>query len=87
MKIFYQNRPLFLLVSPDAELPGTIVDAPGGKAIQAPDGSYLSVQPDGTFQTRPAVGPWETFQFDGTANLFRTNSDGVTYVVSYRAQG
>jgi hypothetical protein len=62
---------------------GTVVvaiDAPGGWVA-------LSVQPDGSFQTRPntAIGPWETATRDG--NLLVYHVDGMTYAVPIVQEG
>lgn len=36
-----------------------VEQSPGVYAVLLAQGLYLSVQPDGTYQTRTAVGPWE----------------------------
>ena len=54
--------------------------------------TVLSVQPDGSYQTRDAgtAGPWEVLKFDGSSLTIRPNHgafDGpqVAYVIAARA--
>lgn len=81
MKIQYANAPVFL--NDTGFLPGETVPADGGVAVQKPNGKYLSVQPDGSYQERDAVGPWETFTVDALVNVLHVNP-GVPYSIAYR---
>lgn len=85
MNIAYRNSALFLdTVVPEQWLPGVLVN--GNTAIQHEDGSYLSVQPDGSFQTRQAVGPWETCTLDASANLVKFAATGLCYPIPIRGR-
>jgi len=81
MTLQYANAPVFLGATDF--LPGSTVPLIGGVAIQKPNGTYLSVQPDGSYQERDAVGPWETFTMDGSVNVLHVNP-GVPYSIAYR---
>lgn len=64
-------------------LPGTRNRVGGGTTISTADGSVLSVQPDGKFETRPAgtEGPYEVAEDHGDKLVYCP--DGVhTYVVA-----
>lgn len=80
MNIYYRNSPLFLEMPGAVRWePGTLIN--GNTSIQNEDGTYLSVQPDGSFQTRTAIGPWELCTLDASANLVRYAATGITYPV------
>lgn len=81
MTLQYANAPVFLGATNFQ--PGSTVPVTGGVAIQKPNGKYLSVQPDGSYQERDAVGPWETFTVDGAVNVLHVNP-GVPYSIAYR---
>lgn len=60
-----------------------VIDATHG-SITMPDGEYLSVQPNGSYQGRGAVGPWETFTVDADLNLLSvTTGTGVHLKIPY----
>lgn len=80
MNIYYRNTALFLEMPGSLSwIAGTLVN--GNTAIQNEDGSYLSVQPDGSFQTRNAIGPWETCTLDAGANLVKYAATGISYPI------
>lgn len=72
----YSNRPLFR--DPSGWMPGTW-NANGTVAL--PSGEVLSVQPDGSYQTRPAgtAGPYEVAQRVGDKLVF-TPGDAIHVV-------
>jgi hypothetical protein len=78
--VIYANRPLF--ISPSGWLPGTILKVAGGVVVTHDDGTVLSVQPNGAFQSRPAgtAGPYEVAEQSGDKLIYRPN--GVIYVVA-----
>jgi autotransporter adhesin len=80
--VAYSDRPLFM--SPTGFLLGTKNAVDGGKVtLSTADGSVLSVQPDGSFETRPAgtAGPYETAVDGGNTLVYCPDSVHV-YVVS-----
>lgn len=84
MNIQYRNTPLFLDSVPPAWTDGELVN--GNTAIQISAGVYLSVQPDGSFQTRTVIGPWETCTLDSGSNLVKFAGTGVCYPVPIRGR-
>lgn len=80
--MIYSNRPLF--TGPTGWLPGTInKQGENWVTVSNPDGTVLSVQPDGSYQSRPAgtAGPYELAQFYAPDRLVY-ESAGNFYVVS-----
>lgn len=86
MDICYRNTPVFL----DSNAPsvswltGTLVN--NNTAIQNPDSTFLSVQPDGTFQTRTAIGPWETCSLNQGNNTVTYAATGLSYVIPIKGR-
>ena len=78
----YSNRPLFH--DPTGWLDGTLNRVDGGVTVSNPDGTVLSVQPNGTFETRPGgtAGPYEVAQQSGQDLIFRPA--GNIHVVATR---
>jgi hypothetical protein len=78
----YSNRPLFK--DPSGWLDGTLVSVDGGVVVSLPSGEVLSVQPDGSYQTRPAgtAGEYEVAERAGTDLIFRPG--GQIHVVATR---
>ena len=64
--MLYADKPL-----PDF-LPGSLNQVDGGVTVSLPDGSVLSVQPDGSYQTRPAgtAGPYEVARVSGNFLIY-----------------
>ncbi len=77
----------------DTQPNGTVTWGPtAGNTVPTNPQTVLSVQPDGSYQTRDAgtAGPWEVLKFDGSSLTIRPNTgsfDGPTvgYVISARA--
>ncbi len=84
MKLQYADVPA-LLGAPTDFLPGETVPLSSGKVgIQIPNGLYLSVQPDGSYQERPAVGgSYERFTFDATINVLIVQPRTAIYKIAY----
>jgi hypothetical protein len=78
----YSDRPV--LKNPLNWLEGTLVSVDGGVVITLPSGEVLSVQPDGSYQTRPAgtTGEYEVAERAGTDLIFRPG--GQIHVVATR---
>jgi len=94
--IEYANAPAFYFPLASGYLPGESVDVGSGNvAIKKPNGKWLSVQPNGSYEDRDAVGPWETFTPDTKSNTLRVHvvistpsgpdPCSPTYVVAFRA--
>jgi len=84
MRIEYQNRIVGAIPAADKWLPGDMEQAAnGGYSITQANGNFLSVQPDGSYQDRDAVGPWETFVSDSNLNVLRVTA-GPTFAIYYR---
>lgn len=73
----YSSRPLFM--NPTGWLPGTL-NADG--TVSLPSGEVLSVQPDGSYQTRPqgTAGEYEVAQRVGDKLVFTPG--GAIHVVA-----
>lgn len=86
MKIWYLNHPL-LCPGTDTWFSGFLSN---GAVYLGDDasGSLLSVQPDGSFQSRPnnAKGEWETCTPAATLNVLQYVVNGVPFSVPYRAR-
>jgi hypothetical protein len=93
MNIAYQDHPAFLNpLQTTRWLAGSLTPVDGGYVVTLPDGTVLSVQPDGSYQTRPAgtAGPWEVCQVDQSTNVLRFHSGasdvlpaGIAYAVPF----
>jgi hypothetical protein len=81
MKIRYSTKPITLGdVDPKQWLVGEVVN--GG--VQKPNGKYLSVQPDGSYQERDAVGgPYEQIRPSDTHALLIVRPRVATYEIPY----
>ena len=80
MDIWYRNTPVFLDGgNPALWLPGRLVN--GNTAIETAPGTYLSVQPDGTYQPRSSVGPWETCTLSAGNNTVTFAATGISYPI------
>lgn len=81
--MIFSNRPLFYTPSADGWREGTINPVPGGVTVVNPDGTVLSVQPDGRFESRPAgtAGSYEVAIVDGSDLVY---NPGTPYVVPMR---
>lgn len=68
----YSDRPM--LKNPLTWLEGTLVTVDGGVVISTASGEVLSVQPDGSYQTRPSgtAGPYEVAERDGKDLIYRS---------------
>lgn len=85
MNIRYRNAPVFLEgAQPETWLEGTLIN--GNTAIELAPGVYLSVQPDGTFQTRTAIGAWETCELNPANNTVTYKATGLAYVIPIRGR-
>ena len=69
-------------------LPGQLVAVTGGYVVQQPDQRVVSVQPDGSLDTRApgTEGLWEVCQIDSGLNVLRYSINGVPYVLPYAGQ-
>ncbi len=87
MQIQYANIPA-LLGSPTDFFPGATVDVGGGQVgILKPNGLYLSVQPDGTYEERSAVGGnYERFTFDPTINVLVVQPRTAIFKIPWKEQ-
>lgn len=83
MKIQYANAPCFAVTAASGYLPGTIASDGTQQGIQRPNGSWLSVQPDGSYQERDTIGPWETVVVDPSVNVLRFPQCVVPFAVAY----
>lgn len=62
--------------------PVTVIPQNNGKSTLAnPDGTVVSIQPDGTRQTRPAgtAGPWELCTIQGALAVYEPNPGVVWF--------
>ena len=85
MDIQYRNSVVFLDGAvPEQWINGTLVN--GNTAIQNSDGSFLSIQPDGTQQTRPVIGPWESCSLSANANTVIYAATGISYPLPIRGR-
>lgn len=84
MQIQYRTTVLFLDSVQPVWNNGTLIN--GNTAIQHDDGTYLSIQPDGTQQTRTAIGPWEQCVLDSGSNLVKFAGTGICYPVPIRGR-
>lgn len=78
--MIYANAPMFH--NPTGWIPCTSSPTDAKYATLANlDGLVLSVQPDGSYQTRPAgtAGPWEVAEVAGDKRVYTVN--GTTFVV------
>ncbi len=100
MKIAFSSAPFGKTGSDDFRQIGDITDqntvrwGPTDAAGKAPDNpqTVLSVQPDGSYQTRPvgSAGSFEVVKFDGSCLAIRPNTGGfggptTGYVIAARA--
>lgn len=85
MNIRYRNSAVFL-DGEQAEVwkDGTLIN--GNTAIQNTDGTYLSIQPDGTQQTRTALGPWEACSLSASNNTVTYAGTGIAFVIPIRGR-
>lgn len=85
MTIEYQNAPRLYIPEPTGYLPGeTVAITTSTVSVRKPNGKWLSVQPNGSYEERDAVGPWETFTLDASTNVLRVTVNSIPYVVAYR---
>lgn len=86
MNISYRNSAVFLDGAfPEIWIAGTLVN--GNTAIQnAADGTYLSIQPDGTQQSRTAVGVWEACSLNLSNNTVTYAGTNIAYVIPIRGR-
>ena len=85
MNIKYRNSAVFLDGAvPEVWHDGELVN--NNTAIQNTDGTYLSVQPDGTQQTRTALGPWEACTLNAGNNTVTYAGTGIAYPVPIRGR-
>ncbi len=89
MKISYANKPA-LCGTVDDWLPGETWPLSNGQfGIRIDDGStppkFLSVQPDATYEDRPAAGgPYEMFTLDPTVNVLIVQPRTAVYKIAYK---
>lgn len=85
MKIQYADVPA-LLGSPSDFLPGETVDVGNGQVgIVKPNGKYLSVQPDATYEERDSVGgSYERFTLDQTNNVLKVQPRVAMYKIPWK---
>lgn len=82
MQIQYANAPVFCGATD--YLPGEFTtDASGAFGVKKPNGKWLSVQPNSTYEERDKIGPWETFSMDSSINVLLVNPD-VPYKIAYK---
>lgn len=84
MQIQYQNAPV--LLNPSTWIAGSLDAVDGGTVITNADGTVASMQPDGTFQSRPpgTHGAYELCTLDSTNNVVRYNPAGISFPVAVR---
>lgn len=77
--MLFSDRPLFR--NPLGWKEGSILKVDGGVVVSLPDGAVLSVQPDGSYEERPAgtAGPYEVAQVSGDKLVY---NPGAFYVVA-----
>ena len=64
-------------------LDGTLTPTPLGVGVKKPNGKFLSVQPDGSYDERDAVlGVYEQFTVDEKVNVLHVNP-GIPYAIAY----
>lgn len=84
MNIQYANAPCFAVTPASGYLPGEIArDTNGKQGVKKPNGKWLSPQPDGSYQDRDVVGPWETVVVDASVNVLRFPEAVVPFAVAY----
>ncbi len=82
MNIEYASVPCFFPGTP-TWLPGVFTPATGG--VVKPNGKTLSIQPDGSYGERDAIGgTYELFKADPTLNVLWVTPNGVSYAIPYR---
>ena len=82
MTIEYASQPCFF-PGTWVWLPGEFTPSTGG--ITKPTGKTLSIQPDGSYGERDAVGgTYEVFKADPALNVLWVTPDGVSYAIPYR---
>lgn len=85
MNIWYRNSAVFLDGAlPEQWMAGVLINS--NTAIQNVDSTYLSVQPDGTQQTRTVVGPWEECTLNPSNNTVTYSGTGLSYVIPIRGR-
>ncbi len=91
MKILYANRPALCGVVDDW-LEGQLIIQPAPEValyygLQKPNGKYLSVQPDSSYQERDAPnGPYEWFTIDPTVNVLIVQPKTAVYKIAFKDQ-
>lgn len=67
---------------------GALVAAGNQFVVTNLDGTVLSIQPDGSQQTRVAgtAGPWEVCTVDPSINILHYNVNGIPYDLVYRGR-
>ncbi len=87
MNIEYASTPAFL-GDPGPFLGGEAFEIPDGTkdwAVRKSNGKILSVQPNGSYGERDAVGgSYERFKIDPKVNVLWVTPDQVTYAIPYR---
>jgi hypothetical protein len=81
-RIIYADRPFFHPATMWLEGTMDVVDDDGRVVVTLPSGEVLSIQPDGSYGTRPAgtTGPYEVARQVGEKLVFHPVVD-ATYVV------
>lgn len=68
--------------APPADLiQGLTCADPGAPTRPAQQGDFLSVQPDGSLQTRTKAGPWETFTIQGPYFVYTTDGSRTALIL------
>lgn len=80
MNIFYYSVPIGF--GDGSWLSGVLMQTPNGLGIQLADGSWLSIQPNGSYETRDGVnGTYEQLTLDPQNNIVRVTPAGLTYAI------
>ncbi len=86
-QIAYSANPVTLIpASGIAWLPGTLTPVANGYVVVLPSGEVLSVQPNGTLETRPpgTTGEYEVCQVSSSTSMLIYGPQGVHFNLPFR---